>query len=68
MNRRVLIDRITAANDGKIFVTQAKAMQILGIGKATFREMMTGYDYKAGGKGGAKRYLVDDVAEAVMRS
>lgn len=68
MNRRVLIDRITAENNGRIFVTQARAMQILGIGKAAFREMMTGYDYKVGGRGGAKRYLVDDVAEAVMRS
>lgn len=67
MNRRVLIDRITAANEGKIFITQSKATKILGIGKASFRDMMAGYDYKAGGKGGAKRYLVDDVAEAVMR-
>lgn len=68
MNRRALIDRITAANGGKIFVTQSQAAKILGIGRASFRDMMTGYDYKVGGKGGAKRYLVDDVAEAVMRS
>lgn len=68
MDKKTMIARITAANEGKIFITQSKATKILGIGKASFRDMMAGYDYKAGGKGGAKRYLVDDVAEAVMRS
>ena len=68
MDRKVLVQRITVANGGKIFVTQAQAMKILGVGRAAFRDMMAGYDYKVGGKGGARRYLVDDVAEAVMRS
>ena len=68
MDRQTLIRRITTANNGKVFVTQTQGAKILGMGKDTFREMMKGYDYKVTGKGKAKNYLVDDVADAFMRS
>lgn len=68
MNKATLIRRLTAENNGKIFITQSQAIRLLGMGKTSFREMMDGYDYRICGKGNAKQYLVDDVAEAVIRS
>ena len=68
MNRTVLIRRITSENNGKIFITQSKAAKILGLGKPAVKKMLDGYDYRLGGKGNAHLYLVDDVADAVLRS
>jgi len=66
-NKQKLVKRIIAENKGKVVITQSKAMQLLGIGKSTFLSMMDGYNYKVGGKNGAKQFLVDDVAEAFLR-
>lgn len=66
-NKQKLIRRLVQENKGKVVITQSKAMQLLGVGKATFYEMMDGYNYTVAGKNGAKQYLVDDVAEAYLR-
>lgn len=68
MDRTVLTKRLTSENGGKIFITQSKGAKILGMGKESFRNMMEGYDYRVQGRGNAHVYLVDDVADAVMRS
>lgn len=67
MDRKVIERSIREAAGSKIFVTQSQVCKITGFGKATVREMLQGYDFIPGGRGGAKRYLVEDVAEAVMR-
>lgn len=67
MDKRTLIARITAENGGKIFISKSRAMKILGHGEKSFDEMMRGVDYRVAGKNNAHEYLVDDVAEAVMR-
>ena len=68
MNRQTLIRRITAENDGKIFISQKRAMEVLGVGRETFTAMMDGYDYRLAGRNHAKMYFVDDVADAWCRS
>lgn len=67
MDKRKIARSIHEAAGSKIFVTQSQVCKITGFGKATVRSMLQGYDYIPGGRGGAKRYLVEDVAEAVMR-
>ena len=67
MDKRTLIARITAENGGKIFISKSRAMKILGHGEKSFDEMMRGVDYRIAGRNHAHEYLVDDVAEAVMR-
>lgn len=67
MNRKVIARSIREATGSRIFVTQSQVCKITGFGKAAVRDMLRGYDYIPGGRGGAKRYLVEDVAEAVMR-
>jgi hypothetical protein len=66
MNQRNLVKRLTIENGGKIMITQNKAAQLLGMGRESFAEMMQGWSYYPGGKGGAKNYLVDDVASAYL--
>lgn len=64
--KQKLIRRLITENGGKAIITQNKATKLLGIGKTRFYAMMEGYDYKIGGKNGAKCFLVDDVAEAYL--
>ena len=66
-DKQKLTKRLVSENKGKVVITQNKAMQLLGVGKATFYKMMDGYNYKVAGKNGAKQFLVDDVAEAYLR-
>lgn len=67
MDKRTLIARMISENNGKIFISKNKAMKILGRGEASFDRLMSGVDYRVAGKNNAHEYLVDDVAEAVMR-
>lgn len=66
-NKQKLIKRLIKENKGKVVITQNKAIELLGIGKATFYQMMEPYNFTVAGKNNAKHYLVDDVAEAYLR-
>lgn len=68
MNKQTLIRRIVTENGGRIYISQKRATEVLGIGRDTFKAMMDGYDYRLAGRNHAKMYLVDDVADAVLRS
>lgn len=65
-NKQKMIRRLITENDGKIVITQNKAMQLLGMGRNSFMDLMNGYNYTKSGRNGARQYLVDDVAEAYL--
>lgn len=52
---------------GKGMVNQKQVAQFMGIGPATAARLLDGIDFVRAGKGNAKAYLVDDVAEMIMQ-
>lgn len=67
MDRQTLTRRITSANGGKILITKNMIGRTLGIGKPAVTELMHGYDFTVKGKSHCHLYLVDDVADAIMK-
>lgn len=67
MDKKTLIKRLIEGNDGKIFISKNRIRKVVGIGDTTVNEMMEGYDYTVTGKNHAHVFLVDDVADAIMR-
>ena len=67
MNKQTLIRRLIAENNGQIYMAKNKIRKIVGMGDSAISEMMEGYDYTVLGKNHAHKYLVDDVADAIMR-
>lgn len=66
-NKQKLIRRLITENNGKIYISQHKAMKLLGRGRESFQRMMAGYNYRKCGRNHAREYLVDDVAEAELK-
>ena len=67
MDRQTLTRRITYANGGKILITKNMIGRTLGIGKPAVVELMHGYDFTVSGKNHCHMYLVDDVADAILK-
>lgn len=67
MDKKTLIKRLIEGNDGKIFISKNRIRKVVGIGDMTVNEMLEGHDYTVTGRNHAHMYLVDDVADAIMR-
>jgi hypothetical protein len=48
-------------------VTISQVAEFMGIGRSTAATLLKDLDYLPMGKGNAKSYLVDDVAEMIMQ-
>ena len=63
MTKQTLIRRL--GEGGKVLLTATEAAKVLGIRPDTIRTMMYGTEYLPSGN--TKRYLIDDIAEAIMQ-
>ncbi len=67
MDRRTIARRIQS-QFGRGMVNQKQVAEFMGIGQGTAAKLLDGIDFVHAGKGNAKAYLVDDVAEMIMRN
>lgn len=66
MDRRT-IARSLKQSYGRGMVTISQVAEFIGIGRSTAATLLKDLDYLPMGKGNAKSYLVDDVAEMIMQ-
>lgn len=69
MTKKQLIDRLVELNNGHVFMTRQKAAESLGVGKPKINRMLESYTpvYRTQGGRNLACYLIDDIADAVMK-
>ena len=64
MTRTELARALSRENDGKILLTIRQAAQTVGMSRNTVAEMLADRPHIADGR--SRRYLVDDIADALI--
>lgn len=67
MDRRTICRRLHSIY-GKGFVNISQVAEFLGVGRETASKMLKDLDFLRIGKGNAKSYLIDDVADMILRN
>lgn len=67
MDRRTIARRLQSVY-GKGMVNTTQVAKFMGVSRETAAKLLDGIDFIHAGKGNAKAYLVDDVAEMIMRN
>ena len=67
MDKRTICRRLYSIY-GKGMINTKEVATFMGVGHETAAKLLYGIDFIHAGKGNAKAYLIDDVAEAIMRN
>lgn len=67
MDRRTIARRLQSVY-GKGMVNTTQVAKFMGVSRETAAKLLDGIDFVHVGRGNAKAYLVDDVAEMIMRN